>query len=294
MKLGISGQIFYNSKTTEEVFEKLHTLGADGIELWFNNTPKIYDGKNEMDSLLTDESLEEIAVLSRRYGIAVACVTHAEQHNNPDDYASSLSRAVEAAKHLGAQCVNHYIPVGLRDEYDAETLAKKAMPYFNKAIKKAESLCIPLALENEAYDITCCADGTLTLLKVIDSPYFKTNYDAANYYHGGDEPFPYAYDVLQPYIAYVHIKNGCLFNELAGHQEIDKGGECTGRLAGKYMYYPTADMGVVNVSAIITRLSRDDYDGYVTIEPHVRPERLDAYLEYETKYLRSLGVGGQI
>lgn len=45
-----------------------------------------------------------------------------------------------------------------------------------------------------------------TIVEHMNSEYFKTNFDATNYYQAGYEGFPYAYEVLKEYIVHVHIK----------------------------------------------------------------------------------------
>lgn len=288
MKIGVSGQNFPREKRLEEIFELLNQLRVDGIELWHNNTPVKEPGKNEMECLMSDKSIALIKEYSKIYKVKIACLTHSELCDKPEDYAASLSYAVESAAELGATCVNHYLPLSLREFKTADETAKAMMPYMETAIQMAEKLRLPLSLENESADITASSDGMLFLINAVDSPYFKTNYDATNYYHGGDEPFPYPYEILKRHIAYVHLKNGCLFRTGVGYDEIDRSFACSGRLTGEYMYYTSVDMGVVNINAIVTRLDNDGYQGYCTLEPHVRTELFENYLYHDNEYLRSL------
>ena len=117
-------------------------------------------------------------------------------------------------------------------------------------------------MENEAHDITQSPEGMKTIVEHMNSEYFKTNFDATNYYQAGYEGFPYAYEVLKEYIVHVHIKNGCFYHPEFGHEKQCRGG----------------------------RLEKDGYTGFCTMEPHTTPEKcLDFYRE-ETAYLRERGI----
>ena len=129
-----------------------------------------------------------------------------------------------------------------------------------------------------------------TIVEHINSEYFKTNFDATNYYQAGYEGFPYAYEVLKEYIVHVHIKNGCFYHPEFGHEKQCRGGKMTGMFAGNDIYYPYASDGAVNIDGLLRRLEKDGYTGFCTMEPHTTPEKcLDFYRE-ETAYLRERGI----
>ncbi len=162
--------------------------------------------------------------------------------------------------------------------------------YYGRAIRKAKQRKIYLALENEAHDITQSPEGMKTIVEHMNSEYFKTNFDATNYYQAGYEGFPYAYEVLKEYIVHVHIKNGCFYHPEFGHEKQCRGGKMTGMFAGNDIYYPYASDGAVNIDGLLRRLEKDGYTGFCTMEPHTTPEKcLDFYRE-ETAYLRERGI----
>ena len=150
-------------------------------------------------------------------------------------FSRELERAVEIAYELGAKVVNHYCyHVAMGPEISFSELEK----YYGRAIRKAKHRKIYLALENEAHDITQSPEGMKTIVEHMNSEYFKTNFDATNYYQAGYEGFPYAYEVLKEYIVHVHIKNGCFYHPEFGHEKQCRGGKMTGMFAGNDIYYP--------------------------------------------------------
>ena len=126
-------------------------------------------------------------------------------------------------------------------------------------------------------------------MQAFDSPNFKTNFDATNYYHASCEAFPYAYELLREHIAYVHIKNGRLYRP-GGFCPDTKwfGGAMT--MEPGTIYYCEAKDGVVNIDGLVHRLAADGYDYMCTLEPHTTRENAIAAIHGEVKYLRATGL----
>jgi sugar phosphate isomerase/epimerase len=193
---------------------------------------------------------------------------------------------VEFAHALGAGVVNHYLCfIDLPEDFTIAEL----MPYVEPAVKLAEDLKVTLALENESIDATRTPEKMLEILKGVDSPHFKTNFDYANYFAASGEGFPWAYEILKDYIAYVHLKDGCFYNEDFGHHEYSKGWQMTGFNEGRYIYHPKLGEGALNYSGMLIRLQKDEYSGFCTLEPHTTVAHFEEYLRDESMYLRSLG-----
>jgi sugar phosphate isomerase/epimerase len=288
MRLGISGQALGEVKSLEEILLIMKSHNVDAIEIWPSNVPVTGGQVAYQDSRYEGRDIAKVKDLTNKYGIKVACVTMPGAFDKGlsediEAYASALKYAVEAAYELGAKIVNHYCYyLSLEENPELDHM----MRYFGPAIKRAEELGIILALENEAHDAVRKPDGMLKLIESVNSSVFKTNFDATNYYHASEEGFPYAYDVLKEHIAYVHIKNGCIFNPKI-HSEDSKGHEMSGTNTGKHIYYPTVANGAVNIDGLLKRLQLDGYEGFCTIEPHTIPRLVEAYYEEEITYLRS-------
>lgn len=290
MRLGISGQALGEVKSLEEILliMKFHKVGA--IEIWPANAPSIESGTTYSDFRYEGRNIGLLKELTERYGIEVACVTMPGAFgkgisSDIPAYAQALKYTVEAAYELGAKLVNHYCYyLSLEENPDLSRLMK----YFEPALRKAEELGITMVLENEAHDAVRKPEGMLKLIQRVNSPAFKTNFDATNYYHASQEGFPSGYDILKEHIAYVHIKNGCIFDP-SFHSEESKGSKMSGANEGKFIYYPTLAEGAVNIDGLINRLIKDGYKGFCTLEPHTKPIMVERYYQDEITYLRSKG-----
>jgi sugar phosphate isomerase/epimerase len=131
----------------------------------------------------------------------------------------------------------------------------------------------------------------LALIEEFNSPSFKTNFDATNYYHSGNEAFPHAYDVLRDHIAYVHIKNGRKYIEAFCPDPGWIGAEpFTQSMAGNLIYYTTTKDGAVNTHGLLRRLSSDGYEGYCTLEPHTTRENSIKAIREEIAYMKDSGL----
>ena len=99
------------------------------------------------------------------------------------------------------------------------------------------------------------------IVEAIGSPHFGTQYDPCNY-HANEEPYPAAYEVVKPYVRYVHLKGGCLYDpELRPRDK--QGGTMRGS-TDRFIGYTSIPDGVVNADGVLRRLAQDGYTGYVT------------------------------
>ena len=283
MKLAISGQQLGGfGKSLEEILSIVKSFSVSWVELWTFNIIGFKGIKCD------DEGLRRTKKLLDKYGIGVACVTNGgafvkEMAENPDRYIESMKETIRVAEELGARFVNCYVYYfALGHDADIKPFVKVMRPI----VDYAEEMDVTIVLENEAHDASGTPEGMLRILKAINSDYFRTNFDATNYYHANVEPFPYAYEVLKDYIAYVHLKNGCRF--IPGvHPDYAKGAPFAPPNDSQYIFYPPLPYGAVNVEGLIKRLEEDGYDGFCTLEPHVHTlDKLMEYYKIEIEYLK--------
>lgn len=291
MELAISGEALGSVLPLEKILEIIKENGVNAIEIWPENIP-VEEGKELIHKrLYANRDVKKARQILDDAGVKAACVCFGagfakELADDKELFARELKRAVWVAHELGAKIVNHYCYyVAMGDTYSIEELKE----YYAEAIEEAEKYQIYLALENEAHDITKSPTQMKEIIDAFESEYFKTNYDATNYYQAGYEGFPYAYEVLKDIIVHVHIKNGCVNHPEYGHREECKGGAMTGLFEGEDIYYPIASDGAVNIDGLIRRLKKDGYDGYCSLEPHTTPEVCLEYYKEETEYLYHRG-----
>jgi len=291
MILAISGQALSRRKPLDQICALFNRLDVRWIELWAPNVPGGAPTLRVPECRYEGRDVSKARDILNAHGIGVACVTMdgaftADIVAQPDDYFAALKKTVDVAVALNAKLVNNYCyHFALGRDADITPLIDVLRP----AATYAKDRGVTLVLENEAHDASGVVDGMLKILEAVGSDAMKTNFDPANYYQATEEPFPNAYFRLKDFIAYVHLKNGCIYNP-AIHPEEGRRGTLTGRPGEQYMYYPPFPFGAFNIGAFIEQLQRDRYQGFCTLEPHVPPHRLEEYYEIEVADARRRGI----
>ena len=296
VRIAISGETLGSVCTLHDITGHCAAVGVMALEIWPENLP-VRAGKTLVHKrLYANRDIEAAQSLLERCRTTVACVAFGAAFDASLTadlalYGQELARAVTVAHSLGAARVNHYCyHLGLHGTPGPEDWDRLRRCY-EPALEQAEKLGVTLVLENEAHDFTRDPLVMRRLVEAMDAPCFRTNFDATNYYQAGFEPFPYAYEVLQPYLAYVHIKDGCVFKPEHGHDAACKGGALTGGpFCGECIHYPPAGQGAVNLTGLLARLQADGYDGWCTLEPHTDMAHALSYYRLESAFLWSTGL----
>lgn len=287
MKIAVSGETPGKRYSLPEIAMLIHEYGASAIELWPENVPPAFGGAR--DRLYRNRDIGLAQAILDQEGIEVACVSFGGAFDrgiaeNESLYSLELARAVDVAKALGAKYVNHYLYyLSMEERADVESLKSLFAP----AVEKAEAAGITMVLENEAHDSTKNPKEMLRIVEAMDSKRFKINYDAINYFQAAYEGFPYAYEVLKDKIAYIHVKDGCMFVPEHGHSTDALGGKMSGAYDGQFIYYPPMGDGFLNIYGLIRRIKADGYEGWCTLEPHTTPELWHDYIKSEISYLKA-------
>jgi sugar phosphate isomerase/epimerase len=279
VRLGVSGQLLSQTHSLSEIVDVLQSLDVDAIELWPRNVPggtgpeeeQRYEKKDVAGTRrLLDERGMSVACVTLGFGILKKC-----EEAGPGYGTGALKGAVDAAAALGAPIVNCYL-AGIAPEL----FVAAAQP----AAEYAGSAGVTIVLENEAHDDSGPAASVRAIVEAIGSPHFGTQYDPCNYYHANEEPYPAAYEVVKPYVRYVHLKGGCLYDpELRPRDK--QGGTMRGS-TDRFIGYTSIPDGVVNADGVLRRLAQDGYTGYVTLEPHVNAEEALDYYRIDVPYVQ--------
>jgi sugar phosphate isomerase/epimerase len=286
MKLAVNGQQLSRKYGLTEALDILTGFGVDAIELWPANIPMVkINPTSEDNERFEGRDVAGAAALISSRGFSVACVTLGFMaapicfaRGGASAYTEALIGAIDAAVTLKARLVNCYcvgIPLSL----------------FREAIRPAAAYAaergVVITLENEAHDESALPNSVAKICKEVDSVGFATQYDPCNYYHADIEPYPHAYEAVQAHVGYVHLKGGCRFDANKTSALYHRGSLMRESTRDHIGYVPLPE-AAFPIEAIIRRLKRDGYSGFVSLEPHVPMEALLEFYAVEIPYLRAL------
>ena len=221
--------------------EVLKELGQTYIEL------RSADEINVSD--LTVKQAESVKEKLKKAGIKVSSLgSPIGKIGIQDDFGKHmelLEHTLELAELFDTSYIrmfSFYIPEGENpDRYTDEVLRRT-----EKMIIAAEKKKITLLHENEKGIYGDKAVRCRKLMEEFSGKYYKAVFDFANFVQCGQDTIE-AYEMLQPYIEYVHVKDA-----------LSKNGEVV--LAGD---------GDGNVVELLNRLEKTAYDGFLSLEPHL-------------------------
>ena len=235
---GFSDEIDEN---IEKQFVHLNKLGIKYFE------PRGVNGKNI--SSLDDEEVEELKSTMEKYNIKVSSIGSPigkiKITDDFDEHLKVLERTIKTAKMLNVRYIrifSFYIPEG----EDHKKYADEVIKRMKAMTKLAEENDIILLHENEKEIYGDIAPRCLEILEAINSPNLRAVFDPANFVQCGQVTYPDAFDILKPYIVYMHIKDALLNGEVV-----------------------PAGYGVGHVEEILQELGKSGYKGFVSLEPHL-------------------------
>lgn len=228
------------SPSFDEQLAGLNRLGVSHIEL------RGIDGINVSD--LTNEKLREVREKLSAAGIKVSSIgSPIGKISIEDDFAphmDKLKRTLEIQKELGAtylRMFSFYIPQGA----DPAGYRGQVLDRLSAMAEEAKRWDAVMLHENEKAIYGDTASRCLDIMEQLASPSFRAVFDFANFIEVG-QPTVEAYDMLRPYIEYVHIKDA------TGEKKIVPAGR-----------------GAGHVEDILGRLLGSGWSGFLSLEPHL-------------------------
>lgn len=228
------------SNDLQKQIDGLQKLGMHFVEM------RGVDGKNLIYH--TDGKVREIKKRTDDAGIALsACGTPLGKIDIGAPFAphlEELKRAAEVAHAMGTDNIrmfSFYVPAEDRKKYRSIVFER-----MGQMVRCAEENDVVLLHENEKGIYGEMAAECLELMETFYGNHYKAVFDFANFVQAGQDTLE-AYDLLKPYIAYIHIKDA---------------------VAGTGNVVP-AGMGDGHVAEILKRLRDSGYDGFLSLEPHL-------------------------
>lgn len=206
------------------------------------------DGRN-----LCDYTLSEAALVKKRLderGFALSAVGSPlgkilitdpfEPHYEKFLHACDLAALFETPL---IRVFSFYIPDGA----DPASYRDEVLRRLSRMVSEAQRRGITLLHENEKKIYGDIPQRCLDLMQELSCAHFRTTFDPANFVQCGVRVYPDAYELLAPYIAYMHIKDAFLSD---GHVTV------SGRGDG-------------GLPQILQSLSDSGFTGFLSLEPHL-------------------------
>jgi len=144
-------------------------------------------------------------------------------------------------KHI--RMFSFFIPEGSNPEIYRDDVMKRWYSF----IKAANGTGLTLLHENEKGIYGDTAERCLDLLTTMNCSYMKAVFDPANFVQCNVKTYPEAFNLLKKYIVYMHIKDALYKDHIvvpAGH-------------------------GSGRVKEILSELKNSEFEGFLSLEPHL-------------------------
>ncbi len=235
----------FADEISPELDEQIATLAAEEMRyLEFRSAW----GTNILD--LSDDEIGRASGILADAGIGVSSIgSPIGKIAITDDFAPHLDRfdrALEVAHRLSAPYIrifSFFIPKG--DDPAAHRGA--VIDRLGKIAERASGSGVTLLHENEKEIYGDTPERCLDILSTIDSPTLRAAWDPANFVQCGVVPHTTGYEMLRPYIDYVHVKDA----KLDGGRVVPAG------------------EGDGEVRETILALRDSGFDGFFSLEPHL-------------------------
>lgn len=135
----------------------------------------------------------------------------------------------------------------------------------SEAAESAEAEGMTLVMETEAGHWADTGEHAAELVQLVGNPALMINWDPGNSAEAGDIPYPDGYGHIKNFVRHVHFKDVVKTDT----------GSC------RYAVH-----GVIDWAGQIKALKEDGYQGYISVETHMRPKIAAA--KESLKYLQSL------
>ena len=142
---------------------------------------------------------------------------------------------------------------------------EEALTILRLAAERAAAAGLDLALENEAGFWADTGRRSAQIMRAVGHPNLGLNWDPGNAFCADDEPYPAGYSEVRNFVQHVHFKDAAR----------DQQGEA------QYVLH-----GEIDWAGQIQALADDSFDGFISVETHIRPKVAAARSSLER--LRSL------
>lgn len=235
---GFADEISPDLKTQLEVLNK---LGIGYLEMRGVNGKNVSDyTADEMKAVKAELDAANIRVSSIGSPIGKTSIL-----NSIDAHFEKLKNTVELAKVLETKYIrvfSFYMP----EDEKSEKFRDEVLRRMECFVKYAKENDIVLLHENEKLIYGDIAPRCLDILESVGSENLRAVFDPANFIQCGQETYPEAFEMLKPYIEYMHVKDAK-----------ENGGVVP------------AGLGIGHLPEIFADLAQSGFEGFASLEPHL-------------------------
>ena len=234
----------FGDEIADDLATQLEVLASEGVR---NLELRGAWGKNVLD--LNADELAQARALLDEHGFGVSAIGSPigkSQIEQPRSFEHErLDRAINAARVLGSSRIRvfSYFCGENPGQHRDEVLAR-----MGELTERAADAGLILVHENERDIYGDNAERCHDLLASTNSPALRAAFDPANYVQCGVRPMAEAWPLVQQYVGHIHIKDAVFADKSV-------------RPAGQ---------GDGAIPELLATLAERGYQGYVTLEPHLK------------------------
>jgi sugar phosphate isomerase/epimerase len=159
-----------------------------------------------------------------------------------------LPASIEAAQRLGARTIICFSFSRL-DHTEGDLVAEEVIQVMRQAAERVAAAGLTLNIE-----VAEATRRSVDVVRRVNHPSLGINWDPANAFNGGEDcVFPDGFELARPFIRHVHFKDV--------RRDPDTGARPW-----------TLEGGVMDWQPMLAGLEHDGFDGFITVETHVRPK----------------------
>ena len=159
-----------------------------------------------------------------------------------------LPASIEAAQRHGASTIICF-SFGPLDHTEGDLVSEEVIQVMRHASEKVAAAGLTLNIE-----VAEATQRSVDVVRRVNHPALGINWDPANAFNGGeDDVFPAGFELARPFIRHVHFKDV----------------RCDSDTGARPW---TLEGGVMDWQPMLAGLKRDGFEGFISVETHVRPK----------------------
>lgn len=275
----------------EEAVKQVKEMGYDGIEwrvdvldvpeyfknmkeipyamrYWVNNKATL-DVNNIMEYALKAKALCDEA------GLEIFGFSTSLNFMNPETLEPVLAAANAIGVHNVRAGMFNFNPNGDRSFPEVFEECKAGTKAMEPMLRKYN---VKLLMELHHGTVNASASSAYRMLQDMDPEWFGVIFDPGNMVYEGRESYVKGVELLGPYLAHVHVKNGIL--QRAGEDEL-------GSAKWNQVWTPLNE-GMADLLELFKALKKGGYDGTISVEDFSNERPTAEKLQYNIAYMKKL------